>query len=115
VRRTAAGAGARGLIAGDDGPRSAEGADAFTAGDELPFGLTGFGANLGRVTDGAPPAASSRGCVTVAANARLRAAAQSLHSFVPVGVVQPQMRHFIRELPSQQPGSNPLPGGFTSI
>jgi len=41
------------------------------------------------------PAASSSGCVTVAANARLRAELQSEHSFAPGRLVRPQIRHFI--------------------
>jgi hypothetical protein len=63
------------------------------------FGLAGLSEKRGWLTDGAPAAASSSGCVTVAAKARLRAAAQSLQSFAPAGASQPQMRHFIRLLP----------------
>src|SRR5438067_1881836 len=37
----------------------------------------------------------SKGCVTVAANARLRAARQSEHSFAPEGEERPQIVHFI--------------------
>jgi hypothetical protein len=100
VRRT-------GLIAGDNALGSVDGA--ALSGSGPTFRLAGFGANLGWLTDGAPAAASMSGCVTVAANARLRAAAQSLHSFVPEGTAQPQMRHFfIRELPDQRPGSKPV-------
>src|SRR6516225_7160549 len=57
------------------------------------FGLAGFKEKRGWLTEGAPAAASSSGCVTVAAKARLRAAAQSLQSFAPAGASQPQMRH----------------------
>ena len=39
-------------------------------------------------------AAASKGCVTVAANARLRAELQSAHSFAPGRLARPQIRHF---------------------
>jgi hypothetical protein len=59
----------------------------------------GRGANRGRPTLGAPAAANS-GWVTVAANARFRAAAQSRHSFAPGGHSLAQMRHFIQPFSS---------------
>jgi hypothetical protein len=46
------------------------------------------------------PAAASSGCVTVAANARLRAAAQSRQTFAPGGHSLAQIRHFIQPFSS---------------
>ena len=40
-------------------------------------------------------AAMSKGCVTVAAKARLRAARQSEQSFAPGNALRPQIKHFI--------------------
>src|SRR5271154_6332466 len=68
----------------------------------------GRGANRGRPMLGAP-AAASNGWVTVAANARLRAAAQSRHSFAPGGHSLAQMRHFI------QPFSSGMETGFALL
>src|SRR5271154_3798506 len=62
-------------------------------------GRAGRGANRGRPMLGAPAAANS-GWVTVAANARLRAAAQSRHSFAPGGHSLAQIRHFIQPFSS---------------
>jgi hypothetical protein len=62
-------------------------------------GFAGRGANRGWPTLGAPAAASS-GWVTVAANARLRAAAQSRQIFAPGGHSLAQMRHFIQPFSS---------------
>jgi hypothetical protein len=59
----------------------------------------GRGANRGRPMLGVPAAANS-GWVTVAANARFRAAAQSRHSFAPGGHSLAQMRHFIQPFSS---------------
>src|SRR5213593_2685160 len=62
--------------------------------------LAGRGANRSWLTLGAPTAASS-GCVTVAANARLRAATQSLQILAPGGHSLAQIRHFIRPFSSR--------------
>jgi len=75
--------------------RAAEFAAALVAGRRR----VGRGANRGLPTLGTPAAANS-GCVTVAANARFRAAAQSRHSFAPGGHSLAQMRHFIQPFSS---------------
>jgi hypothetical protein len=61
--------------------------------------LGGLGAKRGALTLGTPAAASS-GWVTVAANARLRAAAQSRQILAPGGHSLPQILHFIDPLSS---------------
>jgi hypothetical protein len=53
-----------------------------------------LGANRGSATLGIP-AAASNGSVTVTANARLRAEAQSRQIFDPGGHSRPQILHFI--------------------
>jgi hypothetical protein len=57
----------------------------------------GLGGNRGSPTLGAPTAASS-GCVTVWANARLRADAQSRQIFDSGGQSRPQILHLIGSL-----------------
>jgi hypothetical protein len=68
--------------------------DLAAAGRAAALERTGRGAKRAWLTLGAPTAASS-GCVTVAAKALLRAAAQSRQIFAPGGHSRAQMRHFI--------------------
>src|SRR5438552_6658410 len=71
--------------------RAASDAETLLAGRRL----AGRGANRSWLTLGAPTAASN-GCVTVAAKARLRAAAQSGQILAPGGHSLAQIRQFIR-------------------
>src|SRR2546430_17143321 len=74
----------------------------------------GRGANRGGLTLGAPTAASS-GCVTVAAKARLRAAAQSAQILAPGGHSLAQIRHFIRPFSSGWRPGPPVTDGVFSL
>src|SRR5258706_2971068 len=89
-----------GVGSGRGGSRSSAGA---TGGRER----GGLGANRGVLTLGTPTPASN-GSVTVAANARLRAVAQSRQIFAPGGHSLPQILHFID--PFSSGSQHSLPG-----
>src|SRR2546430_14980395 len=72
--------------------------------------LAGRGANRSWLTLGAPTAASS-GCVTVAANARLRAATQSPQILAPGGHSLAQIRHFMRPISFRVATEPPVTNG----